>query len=337
MSDKYEAVRNIPLRDVLSMLGHAGWKQRRGKKEWTMKCPFHQPKKNNTAFSFTDEKFNCFSCGEHGSGAIDLVMKIKGIGFQEAVSFLGGNGFQPNESMTLETSERAKSDSNPKSALLENKPFAGSYEKFYVKSDWLKARGLTEETLKLFGVGQYRNPSRKSLYTDKVLFPVRRFSDGCKVGYLARTIAKDSTDPKYIFPKGFHKQLEVFGAWQIKQLAEKAGASNASGEHASGLTLPLQVGYVVESPLCAMKYWQMGLYAVSPYGAFVSEQQLEIIQRLFRGVVFLPDRDKYPQVDSVIRLLSRRLWVKSPELPSEISDPENLSREQVIALLKSLT
>jgi len=29
-------------------------------------------------------------CGEHGSGAIDLVMKIKGIGFTEAMKALGG-------------------------------------------------------------------------------------------------------------------------------------------------------------------------------------------------------------------------------------------------------
>src|ERR1700704_2197066 len=310
----------FPLGSVLAQLGFAGFKKRPGKKEWYGKCPFHQPKKKNTAFSFTDEKFNGFSCGEHGSGAIDLVMKIKEMNFSDAVSSLQTTQsnpiISPNKRQSAQSSNTGQEPDTEN--LVENKPFAGSYEKFYVKSEWLKARGLTEETLKVFGVGQYRNPSRKSLYTDKVLFPVRRFSDGCKVGYLARTIAKDSTDPKYIFPKGFHKQLEVFGAWQIKQLAEKAGASNASGEDVSGpiqhhpQSLPLKVGFVVESPLCVMKYWQMGFPAISPFGAFVSEQQLEIIQRLFRGVIYLPDRDKYPQLAETVRALSQKVWIKAP-------------------------
>jgi DNA primase len=137
------------------------------------------PRRTTRLSSFTDEKFNCFSCGEHGSGAIDLVMKIKRIGLTEAVAYLSNTAHSPGA--TNSNSGRTKQDVNGERdavATTENKPFIGSYEKFYVKSDWLKARGLTEETLKLFGVGQYLNPSRKSLYTDKALFPVRRFSDG---------------------------------------------------------------------------------------------------------------------------------------------------------------
>jgi hypothetical protein len=61
--------------------------------------------------------------------------------------------------------------------ISENKPFEGKYEKYYVPSDWLKARGLSEETLKVFGVGQYNNPARKSMYTGKVLFPIKYARD----------------------------------------------------------------------------------------------------------------------------------------------------------------
>jgi len=329
--DKYQDVRSIPLGSVLAQLGFTGFKKRPGKKEYFGKCPFHQPKKNNTSFSFTDEKFNCFSCGEHGSGAIDLVMKLKQIGFQEAVNLLGQE--RPISSAPPRCDEEPQGHGGQ--VVLQNKPFAGSYEKFYVKSEWLKARGLTEETLKVFGVGQYFNPSRKSLYSHKILFPVRRFAEGVKTGYLARTIEENSSDPKYIFPKGFHKQLEVFGAWQIKQLAERAGASDASGVNASGLTLPLRVGFVVESPRCVMKYWQMGFYAVSPFGAFLSSEQIEILTQLFRGVVFLPDRDKYEQIESSLALLAKKCWVKFPSLPEQISDPEKLNHEQILALLKS--
>jgi len=65
--DKYQDVRRIPLGSVLAQLGFTGFKKRPGKKEHFGKYPFHQPKKNNTSFSFTNEKFNCFSCGERGS------------------------------------------------------------------------------------------------------------------------------------------------------------------------------------------------------------------------------------------------------------------------------
>lgn len=328
--DKYQDVRSIPLGSVLAQLGFAGFKKRPGKKEWYGRCPFHQPKKNNTSFSFDDRRFNCFSCGEHGSGAIDLVVKLRQLSFQEAVEWLN-----PNSAHIPDNRNSHAEDTAAGTPLLENKPFAGAYEKFYVKGNWLKARGLTEETLKFFGVGQYFNPSRKSAYSNKVLFPIRRFKDGVKTGYLARTIEENSTDPKYIFPKGFHKQLEVFGAWQIKQLAEKAGASNALGGRASNLALPLRVGFVVESPLCVMKYWQLGLYAVSPWGAYLSPEQIAIIQQLFRGVVYLPDRDKYEKVGQSIHMLAQHLWTKSPVLPSGIDDPEYLNQEQILALVKS--
>src|SRR5258708_2625272 len=225
-------------------------------------------------------------------------MKLKKIGFQEAVTSLEISS-NTNHALGPMASTKPQGDNPVLETVLENKPFAGTYEKFYVKSEWLKVRGLKEETLKLYGVGQYFNPSRKSLYSGKVLFPIRRFSDGQKVGYLARTIEQDSADPKYIFPKGFHKQLEVFGAWQIKQLALKTHSSNALGERASGPALPLQdayrglplrLGFVVESPLCVLKFHQMGLYAVSPFGAFVSEEQAKIVACMFRGLVLLRDR-----------------------------------------------
>lgn len=84
--DKYEDVRSIPPGSVLASLGFTGFKKRGGKQEWFGKCPFHDPKKNKTSFSFDERRFNCFSRREHGSGSIDLVMNLKKIGFQEAVA-----------------------------------------------------------------------------------------------------------------------------------------------------------------------------------------------------------------------------------------------------------
>ena len=53
--------------------------------------PIHKPKNNHTSFSYAaDGRFNCFSCGVKGRGAIDLTKLSRGIGFQDAVSMLEG-------------------------------------------------------------------------------------------------------------------------------------------------------------------------------------------------------------------------------------------------------
>jgi DNA primase len=324
--DAYIQARSVPLIDVLRHFGFSGWKHRKNGTEHYGKCPEHQPTKNKTSFSFTREKWNCFSCGWSGTGAIDMCMALGKLQFKQAVELLEKLAGTVHVEQTI---------TETKSTRTENPPFKGTYHKYFQPSEWLAKRGLTQKTLDLFGVGLYNNPNRKSIYSNKVLFSIRRFRDGEQVAYLSRDISGEDGAIKYSFPKGFHKQLEVFGAWQIKQLAEKAGASNASGERVSNLALPLRVGFVVESPLCVMKYWQLGLYAVSCFGAFVSEQQLEIIQHLFRGVIYLPDRDKTDVVGASLKALSSCLWLKAPALPAEISDPENLNREQILALVKS--
>jgi DNA primase len=54
--------------------------------------------------------------------------------------------------------------------------------------------------------------------------------------------------PKYSLTAGLHKGLEMFGAWQLKEKA------------------PRRSIYLVESPLAVMKFHQMGVPAVSPFG-----------------------------------------------------------------------
>ena len=315
MDDKYSEVRRISLRSVLQMLGYelTKFKRRSGKQEWYGSCIFHEAVKNKTSFSFTDEKWNCFSCGEHGAGAIDLVMKLRKVGFQEAVALL-----QPIQTSPLSVQKEVASDVG----VSENAAFEGKYEKYYVPSDWLANRGISQKALDWYGVGQYCNPSRKSAYTNKVLFPIRRFSDGCKVGYLAREIL-DKDAPKYILPSGFHKHLEVWGSFEAKQLLPQGQARH-------------RLGFVVESPLCVLKFYDLGFPSVSLFGAFASPEQVEILASLFQGIVYLPDRDKYPQVAPTVYSLGKRLWTKCPELPLGIDDPEKLNREQLAQLLKTV-
>jgi len=312
--DKYATARNLPLLGVLSALGFTEWKPRKSGREWAGKCPVHQPKKNTSSFSFDVEgKYQCFSCSTKGKGAIDIVMAIKQIGFRDAVALL--------ETLNVPEVPSGQAQNHVvhvDDMVTENPPFAGTYEKYAVPSPWLEARGLLPETLKQFEVFQYDNPKRKSQYTGSVMLTIRRWSDGEAVGYLSRNIGDITPEsPKYRFPAGFQKSLELFGAWQIKNEVKQ---------------LPLRIAYLVESPLCVMKFAQLGLMAVSPFGFFVSPEQANVLPLLARGWIFVPDRNKFGEVAQSVSLIARHCWVKTPALPDGCDDPERLTREQIVAL-----
>ena len=310
--DAYRNLRSLPLQAVLTCLGVTDvWKSRKEGTEWWGRCPLHDAKRNSNSFSFDNTgRWHCFSCNAHGRGAIDLVMAVRKVGFQEAVEFLKTLHAEPIPTPQLV----CKTAETP--TISENPPFHGSYQKFYVPSEWLAKRGFLPATLARYEVGEYSNPSRQSAYKGKILLPVRRWKDGELVAFLARTPEPKEGEVKYVWPKGFSKHLELFGAWQLK----------------NDVSLPVRVVYVVESPLSVLKFAQLGFPAVSPFGWSVSPEQAATLARLAKGCVFLPDADKYQEAGQFAGLLSQHLWVKMPGLPAGVNDPEQLSAEQIRAL-----
>jgi DNA primase len=297
------------------------FRSRKGGSEWAGPCPVHQAKRNSTAFSYAqDGKFQCFSCGAKGRGSIDLCMKVRGVGFQAAVSYLEPliTRIRPPERRSdPEATQELSQVSGPPESPRENPPKKFTYEKHMATCAWLQARGFEPRTLERYGVGLYDNPARQSAYKGKVLIRIQRFQDGQVVGYLARDIRtpeERGDAPKYVVPSGLHKGLELFGAFQLKA------------------QVPVRLLYLVESPLCVLKFAQFGLPAVSPFGWSVSPQQLDILVQLTRGVVYLPDRDKWEQAQSYAGLVATRLWCRIPKLPEGINDPEQMDRSQISAI-----
>ena len=319
MEDRHKALREIPFEALASLLdlSFGDFKRCKNDTEWKGPCPVHRPKKNNGSFNYADDgRFQCFSCGAKGRGSIDLVMAVRKCSFRDAVALLEPLGAALPPQMTHEPI----SAHTPQAS--ENKPFQGSYEKFRVASPWLTARGFTQETLDRYEVFQYDNPKRHSVYSGSVMLKIRRHSDGECVGYLSRNIGDITLEkPKYRFPKDFQKSLELFGGWQIKN----ATASGAS-------SLPRRVAYLVESPFCVMKFAQLGVAAVSPFGWSLSVQQVPALAALARGWLYLPDRNKRDAVGPSLWLLSKLVWVKCPALPDGIDDPEQLNLDQILAL-----
>jgi DNA primase len=270
------------------------FKRRKGNAEWAGPCPVHAPKKNRTAFSYSqDGKFHCFSCDAKGRGAIDLTMKVRGVGFQEAVSIV-----EPFSGSAITLPAKASQVRQLQVQPAQNEPFKGTYEKFKAESDWLKERGLSPEACERYGVFEYSNPSRRSQYNGSVMLRISRWSDGECVGYLSRNIGDVTPEkPKYRSPDGLHKVLEMLGAWELKERA------------------PHRMIYSVESPFAVVKFSQMGLPVVSPFGWSLSEQQVAIVAELAKGVICLPDSDKSEAFAPYAHQLSKRVWVRCPVMP----------------------
>lgn len=318
MSDQYDSIRSLSLQSVAPTLGIdlSGYKKRKGG-ELYGPCPVHKPKANQTSFSYApDGKWHCFSCEAKGRGAIDLAMQVLHIGFKEACERLGGVKPIP-EPEELPREDCGASGTTPESE--DDVPeFKSTYAKFFVENEWLTARVPSVEVVRDYGVGYYFNPGRKSKYQGKVLMPIRNGRSGSVVGYLARSIVVDDKNPKYLFPANLPKSLFLFGAYEIRQ--GKFGPA------------PLKKLWVVESPFCVLKYALMGIPAVSPFGWHVSVKQMNTLTELAKGVIYLPDHDKYEQGKEVAASLASKLWVKYPELPEGVQDPEALTKDQVLAL-----
>jgi hypothetical protein len=88
--------------------------------------------------------------------------------------------------------------------------------------------------------------------------------------------------------------------------------------------------YVVESAFSVMHFHQLGLPAVALLGWSVSDQQLEILSQLAKGVIYLPDSDKRKEAGVYASLVTSKLWCRFPEIP--VPDPEQLSVDQIRAL-----
>jgi DNA primase len=125
----------------------------RSGRNWKGCCPFHGEK--TPSFYVYDDHFHCFGCGAHGD-AISFVMRAEGASFPEAVERLAGEaGLEvPKPSPEAAARERRARDLH---GVLE--AACAAFERRLRLPEgaeglaYLKRRGLTEETIRAFGLG----------------------------------------------------------------------------------------------------------------------------------------------------------------------------------------
>jgi len=152
--------------DVVGIIGSYIRLQKKGGNHVGL-CPFHNEKTPSFSVSAAKQMYHCFGCGV-GGNVFTFIMEYENYSFIEALKFLAERaGVQLPEQ---EYSEEAKRQSDLKGRLLEANKQSAKYFYYQLISSrgqtahqYLVNRGLTEETIKQFGLG-YSNPYSDDLY-----------------------------------------------------------------------------------------------------------------------------------------------------------------------------
>lgn len=120
-------------------------------------CPFHNEKSPSFSVSPGKQLYHCFGCGV-GGNVITFVMEYENFTFLEAVKSLADRaGMQLPET---DYSEEEKRKRDLKTKLLEINKLAATYYYHQLRAengrlglDYLKKRGLSDETIQRFGLG----------------------------------------------------------------------------------------------------------------------------------------------------------------------------------------
>ena len=311
-------------------------------------CPFHQEK--TPSFYVYEDGYHCFGCGAHGD-AISFVMQSEGAGFMEAVERLAAEaGIEvPKPSPEAAEAERKRHDLN---SVLEAAQ-AGCHRRLLLPEGrhalaYLLGRGLTEQTIRRFGLG-WSGEGRGALlaelgrdgiteeqlvdaglmrrddetgrafdlFFNRVMFPIRD-RRGRAISFGGRTLGDGQ--PKYVNgPETalFSKRRTLY-ALDLAREAVRGGASLV----------------VVEGYMDVIALAQAGMGgAVAPLGTALTEEQLEELWRLAPAPILCFDGDaagsraEARAAELALPLLAPDRTLKLAKLPAG-EDPDTLVRRQ---------
>lgn len=272
-------------------------------------CPFHHEKTPSFNVSAAKGIFKCFGCGE-GGDAVQFVMKIENLSYPEALRWLG-------KKYNIQLEEIA-----PSAEVIEKQQAADSlyivnafaqeyfqsqlFETDYGKSiglQYLKERGLREETIRRFGLG-YSNginsdlvqtatakghktdilqraglsgSAGKDFFRQRVMFPIHNIS-GKVLGFGGRTLSDDKKTPKYLnTPESeiYHKSKILYGISQAKKAI-----------------LQENMCYMVEGYMDVITLSQAGIEnVVASSGTSLTVGQIQLVKRFSPNLTILYDGD----------------------------------------------
>lgn len=140
-------------------------------------CPFHNEKSPSFSVSPGKQMYYCFGCGA-GGNVFTFIREYENFSFGEALKYLADRAGV--ELPQMEYSKEAKAAADYKAMLLEVNKLAAQYFYYQLRREngqqawsYLLGRGLSEETIKRFGLG-YSNKYWDDLYK---YFKQKNYSD----------------------------------------------------------------------------------------------------------------------------------------------------------------
>ena len=314
-------------------------------------CPFHNEKSPSFTVSPTKQFYHCFGCGAHGT-AITFLMEHTGASFPEAVRSLAANVGMvvPEEQRSPQQQVRAreqKAQVNRHQQVLEKAQarYLALLRESQEAIAYLKQRGITGKTAKLFGLGwsghdrsglkqvfdNYDDPllteaglviesddgRRYDRFRERVMFPIFN-AKGNLIGFGGRIIGKG--EPKYLnSPETplFNKGQELYGLWENRQ-----------GIRTEGCVL------VVEGYMDVVGLAQQGIgFAVATLGTATTPTHIQKLLRTSDRIVFSFDGDgagrraAWKALNVCLPFLRDDISLRFLFLPNE-HDPDSFIRDQ---------
>lgn len=308
-------------------------------------CPFHKEKTPSFSVSPSKQFYHCFGCGAHGS-AISFLIEYDGMTFIEAVNELANAaGLKVPNEQTINpkaVKEHQKLEQVMQSA---NIFFQKQLRQSKKAIDYLKARGLTGEIAKEFGIGYapegwanlekhipncdtsdlinaglaQKNEQGKlyDRFRDRIIFPIINEKKEV-IGFGGRVINPEDTPKYYNSPETplFQKSYELYGLINArKAIREK------------------NYVLVVEGYMDVVALAQHGVKnAVATLGTATTQFHIKKLMRYTQEVVFCFDGDHagkeaaWRALNNALEALNDNLNLKFLFLPNN-HDPDSYIRE----------
>ena len=343
--------------DMIAVVSERTELRRSGTSEYVGRCPFHDERTPSFGVNPIEKVYYCFGCQASGD-VFKFVMETEGLDFPGALQTLADRfGVElQTEDEDPQASQRRRRRERLQSLLGRATTYYGRYlweaREAQAARDYLRSRGLGEETLKEFRVGyapsawdRILTASRRAGFSDEELLAVGlaqrsqnrpgqiydRFRErimfpstdarGNVIGFGARAM-RDNQRPKYLnTAEGelYHKRRVLFGLDRARAAAARIGSV-----------------ILVEGYTDVLALHQAGLgNAVGIMGTALTEEQISELERLAKVLVLCLDADRAGQ-DAMLRAAQltdrRRLELRVVALPDGTDPAELIERAGADAL-----
>lgn len=275
-------------------------------------CPFHQEKTASLMVSPQKQIWKCFGCGK-GGDAFKFVMETEHLEFGDALRMLAKKA---NVTLKPKTDAEFQSQSRKDRLFRVNALSAKIFEKILwehpqgkLALDYLKKRGLSEETIKKFNLGlasramNVRNlmlqkgvlsgdlsaAGNPEKFFDRIMFPIQDVL-GNVVGFTGRALG--DAQPKYLNTpetQVYSKSRVLYGL-----------------NHAKKTIVEKDQVILVEGQMDVVALHQAGITnAVASSGTAITETQLMILSKYTQNFLLAFDSDEAGQATTrkVIEML----------------------------------